>query len=237
MTIRAPLLQATAIIPARKGSKGLPNKNKKLFKGKPLIAHTIEAAKEAQHVARIIVSTDDIELADLAADYGAEVPFLRPARLANDTAPMNKVVRHVLRYLNSIKQLPEHYMLLQPTCPLRDSVHIDDAANLFLSKRYASLMSVCEVQEHPYIMKKIANDELTDFIEQSNQSSRRQDYPPFYRLNGAIYIGRSRLFLQANHFHLKPCCPYVMRQETSIDIDTLADFKAAELAYKRERRP
>lgn len=187
----------------------------------------------SRYVSRVIVSTDDPEIASIAVRCGAEIPFLRPAHLATDTASMSSVVNHLLRYLNSIQELPEAYILLQPTCPMRTTKHIDEAASMFQEGAYASLMSVSEVNEHPYIMKKIENQQLVDFVDLKDKPTRRQDYPPIYRLNGAIFIGRSRLFLRTDTFQLEPCCPYIMSKEDSIDIDTMDDFIAAELRMRR----
>ncbi len=142
-----------AIIPARGGSKGVPRKNIRCLAGKPLIAHTIEAALNCQAIERVIVSTDDSEIAEVARAYGAEVPFLRPGEYATDTATSLSVVKHALTWFAEQENYqPEAIAILAPTSPLRTMTHIEDTIKLLWSTGNDSALTICEVLDHPYFI-------------------------------------------------------------------------------------
>jgi CMP-N,N'-diacetyllegionaminic acid synthase len=224
------------IIPARSGSKSIPRKNIVVLAGKPLIAHTIQAALDAKHTDRVIVSTDSQEIADVARLFGAEVPFLRPPELAQDDTPGIEPILHAVRWLSDNDDYhPDYVMVLQPTSPLRTAEDIKAAVQLAQKQHADSVVSVCPVRQHPYWMKRITDDgRLVDFLSLDRTYAARQDLPPVYALNGAIYLIRREILLERQTFYTEHTYAYVMPLERSVDIDTEIDFKLAELLM-RER--
>ncbi|MBI3554730.1 MAG: acylneuraminate cytidylyltransferase family protein [Deltaproteobacteria bacterium] len=219
-----------AIIPARGGSKGIPNKNIQILAGKPLIAWTIEAARKAKSLDRILVSTDSQEIADIAIGYGAEVPFLRPPELALDETPGAVPLVHALRWLEQNEQYrPALVLCLQPTSPLRLAEDIDNACRLFAAKKAGIVLGVTRPQHHPYWLKKPGADgRLSPFVSDEASKTRRQDLPSVFATNGAIYLMRTEPFLKAAGFEHADTFGYEMPAERSIDIDTPADLEIAE---------
>ena len=221
-----------AIIPARIGSKRLPGKNIKLLGGKPLIAWTIEAAVNSNYIDEVMVSTDGQSIANIAIQYGASVPFLRPVELAGDASSTMAVVEHVIAGYGSIDQQFEYVMLLQPTSPLRTADHINQACEQLLAKDGDSIVSVCPCDHSPLWSNVIPEDgSLKRFIDDKVAVSRSQDLPEYYRLNGAIYLAKIDTLLQQRHFlnaELK-VFSYKMDTHSSIDIDNLIDFQLAEI--------
>ena len=181
-----------AIITARGGSKGLPQKNIRPLAGKPLIAYTIEAALQARLLDRTVVSTDDHQIAEIARQFGAEIPFLRPPELARDETIVYPVLTHALRWLDEHEGYrPDYVMLLQPTSPLRTAEDIDNSITIALEKNAEGVVSLCETKHHPYWTKQIAGDgQIVDFIPRNNPHSylRRQDLPPAYVLRNYLKI-------------------------------------------------
>lgn len=221
-----------ALIPARGGSKGLPGKNIRPFLGRPLLAWTIQAARDSQAVDRIVVSTDCPDIADVARRYGAEVA-MRPHPLATDEATSADVARHHLGQWAREGTGCEVLALLQPTSPLRAGVHIDAAVGQFRGGGYDSLASCREAETHPYLTWRMEGGSLEPFI-LGTQSRRRQDLPPAYALNGALYLVRSDAFPSTGDaFLFGKCGAYVMEGEVSSDIDDLNDFVAAESVARR----
>jgi len=227
-----------ALIPARGGSKGIPYKNARLLMGKPLIAYTIEAALQSQYQLRVVVSTDDEEIAEVARTADAEVPFLRPAELARDKAPTLPVVQHALGWLEQHEGYkPDLVVLLQPTSPLRRAEHIDQGIKLLLQTDADSVVSVCEVEHSPYWMRVLDNEgRVKPFVEGDHEFSRRQDLPPVYRLNGALYVTKRRIVMEERCLLGDDVRALVMAREDSIDIDDEVDFLLAELLLKRRLR-
>ncbi len=225
-----------AIIPARGGSKGIPLKNIVPLGGKPLIAHTIEAAKMASSIQRVVVSTESQEIAQVARQYGAEVPFLRPAELARDDTPTLPVIQHVLAELQASEGIkPEIIVLLQPTSPLRSAEDIDRAVKQLEETGADSVVSLCVAQHHPAWMKRVDGDRVLPFLENAPEYTRRQDMPTVYRLNGAIYVTRRRILLEQNRILGPDTRALIMDAESSVDIDTPFDLKLASLIM-RERK-
>lgn len=214
-----------AIIPARSGSKGLKDKNIKKLNDKPLIAYTIEAAVQSKIFDKIIVSTDSEKYADIAKEYGAEVPFLRSNENSSDSASSWDVVREVLSKLDKQYDI---IVLLQPTSPFRNASHICEALNLFFEKNADTLFSVCET-DHSMFWCNILQEDFCakDFVKKEYQGKRRQDLPKTYTLNGAIYILKTPL-LNSLNFYTEKGYVYVMDRNSSIDIDTELDFIIAE---------
>lgn len=209
-----------AVIPARGGSKGVPRKNVRIVGGLPLIAWTLKAAGESRFVDTTIVSTDDEEIATVARAHGGDVPFVRPAQLASDQAPTMDVV------LDALQRFPGYQwvLLLQPTSPLRQAADIDAAIERCVATGAPSCVSVCAAQESPYWMYTVADGgQMRPLIAQTTHT-RRQDLPPVYSLNGAIYLARVD-WLQREHAFVRPdTIAYEMPFERSLDIDTESDL-------------
>lgn len=219
------------IIPARGGSKGLPGKNIKLLAGKPLIYYTIKPALDSKFVDRVIVSTEDEEIASVSRRYGAEV-VRRPPDLAEDATPTEPVIVQAVLELEKEGYIPDVIVTLQATSPLRTSQQLDEAINIFLSEDADSLISLKEVKEHPFKMKKIENNYVVPFMDTGCKSNRRQDMPVIYKENGAIYISDYDTLVGQGRIKGDRIKPFIMSEETSVDIDTMLDFEIAECLIK-----
>lgn len=222
-----------AIIPARSGSKGLPDKNIKLLMGKPLLAYTIEAAIKSGCFTEVMVSTDSEKYAEIAREYGAKVPFLRSSVMASDTASSWDTVEEVLDNYKRLNQEFDSFCLLQPTSPLRSGEDISRAYELWKSKNAFAVVSVCEADHSLVLYGKLAeNNNLSGFAE-CNAAKRRQDEGKFYRINGAIYIASLPEFRNDRRLYREESYGYVMPKERSVDIDTEFDFRFAEYLLQR----
>ncbi len=224
-----------AIIPARGGSKGLPGKNIKSLNGKPLIAYTIEAALKSNLISRIIVSTDDEEIASVSKDFGAEVPFLRPKELASDTAKSLDVFLYTLRLLEHDEGAKiDNVAILQPTSPLRTSVHLDESILLFHEKAADSVISYCE-EHHPIFWHKFI-DSGGKFLEifDGDFLKNRQEVPRTYFPNGAIYVFKSQLLFDGKYYNNNSFA-YLMDRTSSLDIDCIEDFEYAEFLMQKKQ--
>lgn len=218
---------AVALIPARGGSKGLPGKNVRPFLGHPLIAWTIQAARDSAVIDRIVVSTDDVEIAAAAALYGAEVA-MRPVELATDTASSADVVRHHMAAWAEEGRAAERLVLLQPTSPLRTGAHVDAALAVFEDGGHDSLASLRPADTHPYLTWRRGEGTMEPFIPDAPWT-RRQEMPDAFTLNGAIYVVRCAAFpARGDAFLFGRIGGLEMPVEASADIDTLEDFQAAE---------
>jgi len=211
------------VITARGGSRGLPRKNVLAAGGRPLIAWTISAALASSAIDHLVLSSDDDEIIETAKAWGCAVPFKRPAELASDTVSSMDVVLHCL------EQLPgyDYVVLLQPTSPLRTTEDIGAAFELLRTSGAQSCVSVCEAEQSPYWMFQM-NDGgwLVDLLPHRPAVHRRQDLPPVYVVNGAIYIARTDWLRRTRSFTGKECVGYPMPRERSIDIDDAEDFAA-----------
>lgn len=226
--MRSNYLKNLAIITARSGSKGLPDKNIKLLSGKPLMSYTIEAAYESDMFDEVFVSTDSEKYAEIARKCGARVPFLRSERLANDTASSWDVVRETLVKYKEIGKRFETIALLQPTSPLRRAEDIVMAYRIFQNKKSDSVISVCEMEHSPLLCNQLGEDGLMqDFVMKDNYLKPRQELSKYYRINGAIYIVRTRCNIDICDLYNEKSYAYIMPQERSIDIDTQLDFEIA----------
>ncbi len=219
-----------AIIPARGGSKGLPGKNIKLLAGKPLIAWTIERALKSKYLDRVIVSTDDKEIAEVSKKYGAEV-IERPKKLATDKAKTIDVVSHVLGVLKKEHYVPDIAVLLQPTSPLRVTDDIDESILMFLKNKCDSVISFYE-SSFPLQGFKMEKKYLKPILGNKYLKTRRQDLPKTYLPNGALYVFTPRDLLKYKTFYPEKILPYIMPSDRSIDIDHEIDLKLAELIIK-----
>lgn len=215
-----------AIIPARGGSKSIPRKNVLPLAGKSLIVRTGEQARSSKYIDRVVLSSDDEEIAAEGRRCGIDVPFMRPARLATDEATTASVVSHALQTLRAKDGL---LVLLQPTSPLRSAEDIDAAIETCISEGAPACVSVVEIDKSPYWMFKTdGTGQLVPYIDAAQRPSRRQDAPKAYMLNGAVYVVRVEHFLAEAEFTPAGTMPYVMPQERSHDIDEPADFARVE---------
>jgi len=228
-------METLAIIPARGGSKGLPGKNIRPLAGVPLIGHTIRAARAARLVDRVIVTTDDEEIASVAREFEAEVPFLRPAELSDDQASGVDVCHHALEYVESeMGYRPDLVVLLQPTSPLRNAEDINSAIRLLLESKADSVVSLKAVTEFPQWMKKMDEESrISPLFDELEITSARQDLEKSYLLNGAIYLSTVEAMKKHRGFYGGDTRGYLMGEEHSVDIDTLHDFLLAEALLSR----
>ncbi len=220
------------IIPARGGSKRIPRKNVILLDGKPLITYSIDAARNSRRLSRTIISTDDEEIISVARHAGGDAPFLRPAEIAADSSPMVVVIEHVLRYLEGPGGKVDAVVLLQPTSPFRTNRHIYEAIELFERSGADTVTSVCGAREHPYYSWTLRNGELAPFFSLAHQSMTRQELPPAFFENGAIFVVR-REVLRSGTLYGRVIVPYQMDQRNSVDIDTPDDLAWAEWLIRR----
>lgn len=219
-----------ALITARGGSKRIPGKNLRLLGGKPLIAWTIEAALGAKTISRVLVSTDDEKIAEAAARAGADVPFLRPAALSDDTSPHYDVVAHALDWLeHEAGRPPELLCLLQPTSPLRTSVDIDGLIGLVETSGADSGFTVSKVPIHPAYMYRLdAEGRSQSYLPRQDKYLRSQDLEPLYYVNGAVYVLRPATFRQRRSILCDRPVSYVMPPERAVDIDEEHDLVLAQ---------
>ncbi|UCD77124.1 MAG: acylneuraminate cytidylyltransferase family protein [Desulfobacterales bacterium] len=228
-----------AVIPARGGSKGVVRKNIRSVCGRPLIAYTIETALAARQLLfRVIVSTDDSEIAAVARNHGAEVPFLRPAELAGDSVPTLPVLQHAVRFIEAQDNVKlDWVLLLQPTTPLRALEDIEGSLTAALQSECDSVISVVQVfAEHPILMKRIEDNRLLPYCIEEKEGTRRQDYqPPAYMRNGAIYLTRRDVLMEQESIWGRSIRPYVMPPERSVSIDSELDLRLVELLMQERR--
>ncbi len=225
-----------ALVPARGGSKGLPGKNIRNLRGKPLIAYSIEAALGAKGVRRVIVSTDDPEIAEVSKKFGAEVPFMRPSELAQDQSLA------IDNYIYTIQQLQrngdpvDQLMVLLPTAPLRTSADIEGAMEIFKKRGADSVISYYKAP-HPVQWYKYFDSQgvVRSYFPEGDRLGNRQDEREAYLPNGAIYIFHSSLLLETKSYFSEKTFPYVMPIQRSVDIDTLEDFEYAEFLMSRKK--
>lgn len=225
-------MTTVALIPARGGSKGIPRKNIRPFCGKPLLQWTIDAALASDCVTQVVVSTDDLEIAHLARSCGAEVPFLRPAELATDSAPGIAPVLHALELLPQVTDV----LLLQPTSPLRTSADIEAIAALRQQAGRRSAVSLTPSAKHPAWMYSLRQDQQLDPLLQLDGAHCRQQLPPAYVLNGALYLASRDFLLREQAFIGADTVGYVMTAERSVDIDTPLDWQWAEFLMELQQR-
>lgn len=229
--------QVLGLIPARGGSKGIQNKNIRLLAGKPLIAHTAGCALASGVCTRLVVSTDSEEIAAVAARCGVEVPFLRPAELAQDTTPMMPVIQHAIRHMEESGWKPDAVILLQPTAPLRRPEHLQQAVALFHAGDCDSVVGVSPVpgHYHPYWNLVVDDGVLREFHPGGLRTTRRQDLPPVYSRDGSLYLFTRDLAMEQGTIYGQRCRPLFIEPEDSVNLDSMEDWERA--AQRLEQRP
>jgi CMP-N,N'-diacetyllegionaminic acid synthase len=228
-----------ALIPARGGSKGLPGKNIRPMCGKPLIAWTIEKANLSKYLDMVLVTTDCQQIADIAKQYGAHVPFLRPDDLATDVSSTYDAIRHALEYLRAKKgQSYDYVVLMEPTSPLREDDDIDQMLErLFqMSDDFDSIISIGEVVEHPSIVQRVRGSNLEPFCPELRQTTRRQDNEPAYFPYGVAYIAKTNVLLAESTFYTRRCTYYRLKRYQNYEIDDIYGFMCVECVMKHEWR-
>ncbi len=231
-----------AFIPARSGSKGLKNKNIRNFFGKPLIAWTIDASLRSKYIDRTVVSTECPKIAGIAKKFGSDVPFLRPSYLAKDHSMVLDAIRHCIRRLSFYeKDIYDFVIVLYPTAPLRSHQHIDEAIEFFFQHRKKNfqknfkdtLVSVKTLpQKMGWMMKKDRFGYIRYCFRVPKSHLSRQNLEPYYLPNGAIYFGPVSA-IKKSGFYTKNTLCYVMKEEESVDIDTIEEFQLAEKFFRR----
>ncbi len=223
------------VIPARGGSKTIRRKNVKLLLGRPLIAYTIAPALKSRMLTRVIVSSDNAEIIGVARRYGADVPFVRPKKLATDLALALDVMKHAV--LEAERQEGKKYdyaVMLQPTTPLRTTEDIDGALEKLVRTGADSVISVVGVGPiHPMRMKLIVDDRLVDYTKEGVENMPKELLPPVYIRNGAIYAVKRDVLVEKHSFKGEDCRPYPMPEGRSVNIDSQMDFLLAEALMKK----
>lgn len=224
-------MRVLGLIPARGGSKGVPRKNIKPLAGKPLLAYTAEAALAARHLTRVMLSTEDEEIAAVGRTCGLDVPFLRPAELAQDTTPSLPVVQHALRWLREQGETFDALCLLQPTNPLRRAADIDACLALFAAQQADTVFTVLRVpaEHNPHwVYFKTDDGSLQLNTGEAAPIPRRQDLPIAYHREGSVYVTRTEIVLEQNSLYGARVLGFEIDPAHSVNIDTLADWQRAE---------
>ncbi|MEQ8356267.1 MAG: acylneuraminate cytidylyltransferase family protein [Kiloniellaceae bacterium] len=229
MTRKVPGGPTLALIPAKGCSSRFARKNIRYLGDKPLLAWAADAARDSGVIDRLILSTEDQEVADIAEGYGIEVPFLRPKELANDPAGVSDTALHAIEQLEALGEYYKSLVILLPTCPLRTAEDIQAAYQLFLQKNRPFLMSVSEFNHTPLAALQQSADGTLDPYMPQYFGRKSQEMPAAYRPNGAIHVLDVEAFKRERSYLAEPLVGYVMPRERSIDIDTEEDLRSAEL--------
>lgn len=228
-----------AIVPARGGSKGLPGKNIKELCGKPLIAWSIEAGLGSQYIDEVMVTTDSEEIARIARESGAAIPFIRPVELASDTSTSFDVIRHTITfYVTELHKKFDYIVLLEPTSPLREAGDIDLAIEQLLSNPQASaIVGICktESQNPAFLVKKSGEDFLAGYEHQDMKVLRRQDINDVYFFEGSVYVSRTDTLLDKKTFYHKNTLGYEVPKWKSLEIDDIDDFIMVEALMQHKK--
>lgn len=228
-------MKIVATICARGGSKGIPRKNIRLLCGQPLLVHTIEAAKKCKLINRIIVSTDDHEIAEIAREAGAEVPFLRPKELALDNTAKLPVIKHAIQFLESQEGYRADIIVdLDPTSPLRTEKDIEACIRMVMTGEADNVISVTEARKNPYFnMVEIIDGKVQLVKQLDHLIMRRQEAPEVYDLNASIYVWKRDTLMDNDTIYLENTGIYLMPR-WAIDIDDETDFELVEFMLKKE---
>lgn len=227
-----------ALILARGGSKGLPRKNVKILNGKPLIAWSIEQGKQSKYIDKVVVSTEDKEIADVSKKYGADVPFYRPKELASDTASSMDAVFHAINWLENAGEKFDILVLLEPTSPLRESSDLDTAIETLLANKTAqSIVGISKVESvHPIFLSKIKNNLLKPYVGKKFNTKRRQDIDDLYFFEGSLYISYIEALKEKKGFYHDKTMGYIVPKWKSFEIDDMTDFIIIETLLKAKEK-
>lgn len=223
-----------AIIPARGGSKGLPGKNIRELCGKPLIAWSIEHAQKSKYIDEIFISTDSQEIADVAEQYGAPCPELRPEYLARDAAPSWEFIVYTLEKMEKEGKHFDYFILLEPTSPLRDETDVDKSIEMLIDKlEVESCVGVCKAEDvHPAFMLTLSDAGLIQPYEPKFRVLRRQDLTPVYYFEGSVYVSSVKAYLEKKTFYHDKTLPYIVPKWKSFEVDDIIDFTIIEAMMK-----
>ena len=228
-------MSTVACIFARAGSKGIPNKNIKSFSGKPLISWAVELALQVRQINEVFISTDSEEIAEIARMAGATVPFIRPSELATDTSPEWHSWQHFIKFLaDKDGRLPEVFLSLPATSPLRSTIDVENCLNEFKKGRADFVVGITPSERNPYfnMVKKGEDNQVNLVIQQVEKYSRRQDTPEIFDLTTVCYVGKPSTILTKNSIFEGKVAGVVIPRERAIDIDTELDFQIAEFLFK-----
>jgi N-acylneuraminate cytidylyltransferase/CMP-N,N'-diacetyllegionaminic acid synthase len=221
-------------IPARAGSKGIRGKNIRPLAGKPLLLYTIETALASGVFDEVLVSTDGDDIARVARQADVDAPFVRPPELAGDNIRGIEVLHHTMAWLEERGRKSDCVMVLQPTSPLRTAEDIVGALGVLLERGADAVVSVCKTEHHPWWSNTLPEDGCIEHFLRTDVPTNRQDLPPFYRLNGAVYLARWDFISERDTWFGPTTYAYVMPRERSVDIDTQLDFILAETLIKKK---
>ena len=223
------------VIPARGGSKGVPRKNIRYILGKPLIAHAIECGQKCRSIDHLIVSTDSEEIADVARKYGAEVPFIRPAELASDVAPMLPVLQHSITACEEFyRKTVELLVLLDPTGPLRTPDDVEHCVQLCRNSQCDAVISGHRAHRNPYFNMVTHDGDFVHLVCSSPQNiGRRQDAPPVFDLNTVVWVYTRKALMEEEARIPKKTRLYVVPHDRALDLDTELDFHILEFLLRR----
>lgn len=219
------------LITARGGSKGIPRKNVIPLMGRPLISYTIKTALDSGVLDRLIVSTDDDEIAEVSRTWGAETPFMRPASLSGDLDPSYPVVVHALEWMAEHEGYrPDYVLLMQATSPLRTTEDLLRSVEIANANDADAVISVYQPKQHPLWMFELTDDgRFADFDPASRELTRRQSLKPLYMLSGSIYLVKRDVIMRQDNFYTDRTFALVVPRERSTDIDTMLDVRIVEL--------
>ncbi len=224
-----------AIIPSRGGSKGLPGKNIKELCGKPLIAWSIEAGSKNKYIDEVMVTTDSQEIANIAKQYGANIPFLRPKELASDTATTFDAAKHTIEfYKNELNKEFDYIVLLEPTSPLREVLDIDNAIEKLLRSNANSIVGICKTEDQnpAFLVKKDGNGFISGYENKDMKVLRRQEIEDIYFFEGSLYISDITTYLYRKSFYHKDTIGYEVPKYKALEIDDIYDFIMVEAIMK-----
>lgn len=228
-------MRVLAVVPARGGSKGIPRKNLRELAGRPLLAYTVDAARESGCIDRCVLSTDSEEIAEVARSLGLEIPFLRPAELAADDTPMQATIEHVVTELERDGWQADIVLVLQPTAPLRRGEHLARAVEILADTQATSVASVVQIPQHlsPQYVMKIVDGRLANFLPDGARVTRRQDAEPAYARDGTVYAVRRDVLVLEHDLYGRDCRPLVLSEGESMNLDTEAEWARAEARLAR----
>lgn len=227
-------MEILGVITARAGSKTIPRKNLRLLAGQPLITYTCEVARAAGRLTRTIISTDSREIADVCRATGVEAPFIRPVELAQDNTIGVVPLLHAVEWLMQHEDYsPDCVVLLQPTSPLREAQDIDGAVDLLLRSKAAAVVGVTPVEVHPYWMKQVDDqNRMINMTPVEKADDNRQNLPPVYAVNGAIYVIRRPALLSGRSLFPPDTRVWIMPPERALDVNTPWEMHLVDLVLK-----